>query len=222
MPAAEPLSVRDLVVRAPSGRALVELGALELDPGTRLGLRGPSGAGKSTLLFALAGLAEAASGHVRWGGTDLLALRPAARAAERRARMGIVFQDFHLFEELTARDNAALAALFAPRAARPALRARAAEALAALALPDADQSTDTLSGGERQRVAVARALAGDPGILLADEPTANLHRDAADALAADLAGQGGARTLVVVSHDEALLDRMDRVLTIRDGRVADA
>ena len=215
------LEARGLTATAPSGRVLVAVDALDLAPGARLGLRGASGAGKSTLLMALAGLAPGAAGRVAWDGADLCAMGPGARAAFRRRRLGFVFQDFHLFDELSAEANAAVAALFAPRAARPALRARARAALADLALPDPGQPAATLSGGERQRVAVARALAGDPGILLADEPTANLQRPAADALAAALAGLGGARTVVVASHDEALLARMDRVITLRDGRVAD-
>jgi putative ABC transport system ATP-binding protein len=215
-----PLVVSGLSVAA-AGRALLTVPALNLDAGRALAIRGPSGAGKSTLLLALAGLIEAA-GSVRWGAADLLRLPPAGRAAFRRAHVGLVFQDFLLFEELDAEANAALAAGFAPRAQRAAIRARARAALERLGLGDrTGRTVASLSGGERQRVAVARALAHDPAIILADEPTASLDRAAADRLIGDLVDLSRVerRTLVVVSHDPALTGRMDRVIDIVDGRL---
>lgn len=216
-PPDDDLSIRDLTVSARSGRVLLRVQSLDVAAGTRLGIRGPSGAGKSTLIFAIAGLADDTTGTVQWGGTDILALPPSARGDFRRSRMGIVFQDFHLFEELSAGENAAVGALFSPPAARAGLRSRANAALAELAVTDPAQGVSTMSGGERQRVALARAVASDPGILLADEPTANLQRPAADALAADLAS--GNRTLIVASHDGGVLKRMDRILTLSDGEI---
>ena len=215
------LRVRDLTVAAPRGRVLLSVPALEIAPGESLGIRGPSGAGKSTLLFALGGLADRMSGQVAWDGTDLCALSSVERSGFRARNVGIVFQDFLLFDELGALANAALPALIRPRADRPAIRARAEGLLSRLGIEDRSRRVPTLSGGERQRVAVARALATSPRILLADEPTANLDRETGRRLIDDLADQAGrsGATLVAVSHDEALLQRMDRVLTMRDGRL---
>ena len=219
-----PLAVHGLRVASPEGRDLLTVEALDAPAGALIGVRGPSGAGKTTLLHALAGLLDGAGGEVRWGGTDLLGLSAEGRAAFRAEHVGMIFQDFLLFEELGAQDNASVAAMFAPAAQRGALRARAADGLRRLGLdPDDPRAVTTLSGGERQRVAVARALAGGAGILLADEPTASLHRDAADRLVDDLTllVRGGGATLIAVSHDPALIARMDRVLTVGDGRLAE-
>lgn len=216
------LRVRDLTVSGDRGRRILDLPSLDLPAGTALGIEGPSGAGKSTLLFALAGLAERAGGAVHWGETDILSMRPDARAAFRSHEVGLIFQDFMLFDELGADDNAALLSLFAARERRAGLRARSAALLSRLGIAQADRRVTTFSGGERQRVAVARALAHDPMVVLADEPTASLHREAADALIDDLLAdvRDRGRTLVVVSHDQRLLGRMDRRLRLADGRPA--
>ncbi|MGG7566541.1 ATP-binding cassette domain-containing protein [Rhodovulum sp. DZ06] len=215
-----PLAVRNLSVRA-GGREILRAGALDLAPGRLLGLHGPSGAGKTTLLHALAGLAAPSAGSVRWGGTDLAALSPAGREGFRRAHMGLIFQDFLLFEELPALANAALPADWAPRAERAAIRARAAAALARLGIKDPNAAVASMSGGERQRVCAARALAGDPAILLADEPTAALDRAAADRLTGDLVrlAREAGRSVVCVTHDARLLDAMDETRRIADGRL---
>lgn len=216
-----PLRISDLRVTAGARqRVLIDIDGLELRPGQSLGISGPSGAGKSTLLYAIAGLAEHCSGQVLWGDTDLLALRSGARAQFRAAHIGMVFQDFLLFDDMSAEANAGIAACFAPKAARAELRARAAAGLTRLGLTDPARSVASFSGGERQRVAIARALAGDPAILLADEPTASLDRAAADQVIEDLCTAAHARgsTLIGVSHDESLLVRMDRVLRIENGQ----
>jgi ABC-type lipoprotein export system ATPase subunit len=118
----------------------------------------------------------------------------------------LIFQDFLLFEELGALDNAALAAAFAPRADRGPLRQRAADWLDRLGLGQAGtRRADSFSGGERQRIAVARALSNDPAVILADEPTASLDRASADRLIDDLAAlRATGRTLIAVTHDAAL------------------
>ncbi|MBE9638304.1 ABC transporter ATP-binding protein [Salipiger mangrovisoli] len=216
-----PLMISGLAVRSPRGRILLELPALAAAPGALIGIRGASGAGKTTLLYALAGLLDRAEGSVRWGSTDVLALGSEGRARFRAGNIGMIFQDFMLFEELNAQDNAALTALFRPRAERAALRDRAKARLALLGLAEAEHRVTSFSGGERQRVAIARAMASEAPVLLADEPTASLDRGTADRLIDDLVAlvrtQG--TTLIAVSHDATLLERMDRVLTIAGGRL---
>ncbi len=211
-----PLELRDLSVPGDEG-PILELDALDAAPGECLGIRGPSGAGKTTLIFALAGLVRM-SGRVAWGGTDLVPMRSAQRRRFRAAHVGLVFQDFLLFEELGSAANAGIAALFSPRRRRPALRSRARDLLERLGVPERT-SVARLSGGERQRVAISRALIATPAILLADEPTAALHAAAADQVSDDLLAQArdSGRTLVVSSHDNRLLSRMDRVIDLVGG-----
>lgn len=218
------LTIADLTVHEPGGRDLLRVPALEIAAGALVGVRGPSGAGKSTFLHAIGGLLDTASGTVRWGETELLALNSERRARFRAGHIGMIFQDFLLFEELGAQQNAALTAMFRPAAERATLRARAADLLTGLGLQPTPRPVASFSGGERQRVAVARALANDAAILLADEPTASLDRAAADQLIEDflrLARDTG-KTLIAVSHDTALLARMDRVLSIEDGQLTRA
>mgnify|MGYP000112015733 FL=1 len=214
------LSVRDLVVEGDRGRRLLRIGALDIPAGSRIGVRGPSGAGKSTFLYAIAGLIALKSGTVSWGAEAISAKNASERARFRRERVGMIFQDFLLFEELPALGNAALAASYAAKAERTRIAEGAAAMLAHLGLGDhRDRAVDSFSGGERQRVAVSRALAADPPIILADEPTASLDRAAADRLIGDLADLAETRgkTLIAVSHDAALHERMDRVIDIVDG-----
>lgn len=221
---AQTLSVEALIVRAESGRILLDIPYLSLEPGMAMGIRGPSGAGKSTFLYALAGLVEGARGRVLWNEWDICAGSPRQRAVFRNANIGMIFQDFLLFEELGAVENASLSALFRPRKERRALQQRARDHLGRLGIDQTPRNVVSFSGGERQRVAVARALAADPTILLADEPTASLHREAADALIADLVAlvKEGGKTLVAVSHDAAFLSQMDKVMDIADGRIVGA
>ncbi|MCT4558937.1 MAG: ATP-binding cassette domain-containing protein [Pelagimonas sp.] len=226
------LEINNLLITSTGGRVLLDLPELTLSAGQSLGIRGASGAGKSTLLMALAGLAERATGRVFWGDNDLLSLSTRGKDRFRAKHIGMIFQDFLLFDELDILSNAALPALFAPRADRAAIRTHAAEHLTKLGLSGLDaqrntrdsmqgQGLQTLSGGERQRVAVARALAQDAPILLADEPTASLDRRTADALIHDLSrvNRDQGKTLITVSHDPALLARMDRVITLDQGRI---
>ena len=211
------LQIRDLLVTGEGGRPVLAVESLDLVAGAALGIEGPSGAGKSTLILALAGLVPRMTGRIAWDGSDLVALRPAARAAFRTRHLGLVFQDARLFGELSSTANAAVAALFMPRRDRAAIEGRAAAALDALGVPR--RRASLLSGGERQRTALARALAADPGILLADEPTAALDAVAAGHVADALSGETG-RTRVVASHDPRLLARMDRVIRLEAGALA--
>ena len=213
-------SARDASVRS-GQRLLLSLDRLDLAAGSLTGIRGASGAGKSTALHAMAGLL-AMSGSLKWGDTDLCHLSQSARTRFRGQNMGMIFQDFLLFEEMTARENAIVSAAFRPD--RRALAQRADALMQRLGIaPLADRRAELLSGGERQRVAVVRALAHDPAILLADEPTASLDRTAADALITDLAAlaRDEGRTVIIVSHDAHVWAAMDRMLTIHDGRLLD-
>ncbi|GGH61452.1 ATP-binding cassette domain-containing protein [Frigidibacter albus] len=218
------LHVENLRVTSREGRVLLDVPLLTLDAGQSLALRGASGAGKSTLLHVLSGLVRPSAGRVVWGGQDIAALTEDARARFRRETLGLIFQDCHLFEELSALGNAGLASAFAPARDRAPIRLAAAQWLAALGLGQAGaRAVDSFSGGERQRIAVARALAGGPPVILADEPTAALDRANADALGADLvrlAAEGG-RMLITVTHDAALAARMGRQITIADGRIVE-
>lgn len=215
-----PLFISDLTVPGDNGRVLLSIPELAVPSGALVGIEGPSGAGKSTLLYTLAGLQDA-KGSIRWGDDDVLQMSPGKRTRFRAEQIGMIFQDFLLFEELDAETNATLAALFQPRRKRGTLRARAAAWLDVLGLADQrrDRTVASFSGGERQRVAVARALAPKAPVLLADEPTASLDRAAADRLIDDLTflARRDGTTLMTVSHDPALLARMDRVLRISDG-----
>jgi ABC-type lipoprotein export system ATPase subunit len=214
------LSIRNLSVHTGDGRTILRVPALTLPAGGSLGIRGPSGAGKSTLLHAIAGL-TAAEGEVRWGETDIARLGEAERDAFRLEHMGLIFQDFLLFEELSALANAALPACFLPRQQRPAVRKRARALLERFGVPPQRRGVATFSGGERQRVAVARALSTDPHVILADEPTASLDRDNADRLVSELTAlaRAGGRTLIAVSHDPAVIAAMDRVVDLVDGEL---
>ncbi len=216
------LRIEGLAISGESGRRLLSVPRLTVPAGRAVVLRGPSGAGKSTFLNALAGLVTG-RGRILWGVQDIAAMPEAARAAFRRDCVGLVFQDHLLFEELTALGNAGLAALYAPRARRADIQARAAALLARLGIEQAQRPAGTYSGGERQRIAVARALATDPPILLADEPTASLDRAHADRLVADLIGlaRDRGRTLIAVSHDPAFHAAADRVIDLADGQIVE-
>jgi putative ABC transport system ATP-binding protein len=136
----------------------------------------------------------------------------------------MIFQDFLLFEELSPLENASLAAAFVLPAERSRIVAGAGHWLTRFGLSNTERRTvASFSGGERQRIAVARALAGGPAVILADEPTASLDRANADRLSEDLTriARDEGRTLIAVTHDMNLADRLDRVITLGDGRIVD-
>jgi len=216
------LSISDLEVQGQDGRRILTVPRLEVPAGTALAVRGPSGAGKSTLLYAMAGIIAPVGGRIVWGDTEITGLDDNGRAAFRRRSIGFIFQEHLLFEELSARGNATITALYAPRRQRRGIRDSAEGLLGRLGLgSSAARRSDTFSGGERQRIAVVRALAGSAPVILADEPTASLDRPNADALADDLirVARDDGRTLVTVSHDPALHDRADHVIDVVDGGV---
>jgi putative ABC transport system ATP-binding protein len=196
---------------------------LTVAAGESVAVMGPSGSGKSTLLHLVAGLDRPTAGEVEVAGAVLNKLSETALARFRRERVGIVFQFFHLLEDLTARDNVLLPAQLAGVSRREA-RERADELLDALGVAGrADAYPARLSGGERQRVAVARALVNRPPLLLADEPTGAVDARAGAQimeLLRDLNASG--QTILLVTHDPALAQRCaTRIVDVRDGRLSE-
>ena len=194
---------------------------LAVAPGERVALLGPSGCGKTTLLNLLGGLDRPDEGRTLFQGEDLAAASPARLARLRRECLGTVFQFFHLVPTLTARENVEMP-LQLLGWARPALEARVAELMEAVDLGSrAGAWPREMSGGEMQRVAVARALAARPALLLADEPTGNLDSASGqrvlDLLAALTEREGAA--LVMVTHADAAASICHRVVRMKDGRI---
>lgn len=193
--------------------------SLNIGRGETAALIGPSGSGKSTLLMVMAGLERPDAGSVKVDGVSFDRLGEDALARFRGARIGIVFQSFHLIPTMTALENVAIP-LELSGADAPFERARAE--LAAVGLDDRlGHYPAQLSGGEQQRVALARALAPNPAILVADEPTGNLDEATGAGiinLMLALKRDRGA-TLIVVTHDPALASKCERRIEMRSGRV---
>jgi len=188
--------------------------------GEALAVVGPSGSGKSTLLNLIGTLDRPTSGRVRLGGEDLSAMDEEALAEVRARRVGFVFQLHHLLGQCTALENVLVPALAQHAAVPQDVADHGRALLERVGLSDRmDYRPGHLSGGERQRVAVARALVNRPALLLADEPTGSLDREASDALAdllVELNRDEGV-TLIVVTHAVRLAERMTRRLELRDG-----
>ncbi len=206
---------------ASGGRGVDVLTGVSLDvpAGQFLAIAGPSGSGKSTLLGLIAGLDQPTAGRIEVAGVDITALDEDALARFRRDHVGYVFQSFHLLPTLTAQENVAVPLELAGEAGAAA---RAAELLGEVGLAErAHHYPVQLSGGEQQRVAVARAMARRPTLLLADEPTGNLDSATGKQIIELLVGMNRrlGSTLVLVTHDTALAAHADRVITLRDGRV---
>jgi putative ABC transport system ATP-binding protein len=193
--------------------------SLTIRRGETVGLVGPSGSGKSTLLMAMAGLEPPDSGRIEIDGTALGGLDEDALARFRGARIGIVFQSFHLLPTMTALENVAIPLELA---GTPDAFGKAAAELAAVGLKDRlAHYPAQLSGGEQQRVALARAMAPNPPILIADEPTGNLDAATGQAvidLMLALHRERGT-TLVLVTHDPGLARRCDRIVRLRSGEI---
>jgi len=195
--------------------------SLTIAAGETVALVGPSGSGKSTLMMVVAGLERPSGGRVEIAGQDLAALDEDGLARLRRARIGIVFQSFHLLPTMNARENVALPLeLGGDRAAFTAADA----ALERVGLGHrTGHYPGELSGGEQQRVAIARAFVARPALLLADEPTGNLDgatgRLVVDCLFAEHARHGTG--LLLITHDASLAERCERQLHLEDGRIVD-
>jgi putative ABC transport system ATP-binding protein len=195
--------------------------ALTVQPGEIVLLTGPSGSGKTTLLTLVGALRAVQDGSCRVLGQEMAGASEAQRVALRR-RIGFIFQQHNLLGFLTAQQNVAMAMEVDPRSTERGRLDRATAMLAAVGLGDRGASRpDQLSGGQRQRVAVARALAGDPGLILADEPTAALDRQSGGEvvrLLRDLARRRGV-PILLVTHDPRILDIADRIVSMEDGRI---
>jgi len=194
---------------------------LEVERGELVSIMGPSGCGKSTLLNIMGLLDAPTGGRVVLDGEPVDRLGDRALARRRNAKVGFVFQSFHLVPDLTVTDNVEIPLLY-----RPGLRGRERRRLAREALERVglgsrlEHFPGQLSGGQQQRVAIARAIVGRPLIILADEPTGNLDSHMGDEIMAILEGlsRDEKTTVVMVTHDGALAARTQRTLRLFDGR----
>ena len=214
----------DKIYRTPAGTvdALRKL-SLTIAAGEFLAVMGPSGSGKTTLLNCLSGLDDIDGGQVLVEGNDLHEMSDARRSRHRAEKMGFIFQAFNLIPVFTAAENVELPLLLAGVPAADARR-RAEETLERVGLEQRkSHRPNELSGGEQQRVTIARALAGRPAIVWADEPTGNLDTETAESimqLLRDLNSEG--LTLVLVTHDPAIGRTANRVVRMRDGQIESA
>ena len=193
---------------------------LQIEQGELVAIVGPSGSGKSTLMNLLGCLDTPTTGRYELGGQAVSGVSRDQLAEIRNKRVGFVFQNFNLLPHITALENVELPMLFGGM--RPAdRRRRATELLERVGLGErVDHKPTELSGGQMQRVAIARSLAMQPDIVLADEPTGNLDSSSGTdimSIFTDLWKQG--RTIVIITHDPALAKRASRVVEIRDGRI---
>jgi len=218
------IQIRDLVKTYPLGAGevvAVDRVSLDVARGEFVAIVGRSGSGKTTLLNLLAGIDRPTSGKVLAAGADLGALSESGLAAWRGHNVGLVFQFFQLLPTLTVAENVMLPMDFARKIPVGVRRDRARELLDRVGIGDqADKLPATLSGGQQQRAAIARALANEPPLLLADEPTGNLDSVTAEAvlgLFSDLNHDG--QTIVVVSHEPDIRALVGREVTLVDGRV---
>jgi putative ABC transport system ATP-binding protein len=190
-----------------------------IKPGETVGIIGPSGSGKTSLLMVIAGLEQPSAGTVNIAGTIFNGLSEDAQANFRRDHIGIVFQDFHLIPTMTALENVALPLEFAGMLDASA---RAHAGLTSVGLAHrVTHYPGQLSGGEQQRVAITRAFATNPAILLADEPTGNLDGDTSDTVMDTLFDLHANHntTLILITHEPEVAERCSRVITLTDGRI---
>ena len=196
---------------------------LTVSPGEMVAMHGPSGSGKTTLLLLIAALLKPEAGVVRYAGRDISALTDDQASEYLLRDIGFIFQGFHLMPRVSAVENAARKLLMQGVGMRAA-QSRAVPWLARVGLGERlDYTPEKLSGGERQRVAIAKALACEPGLILADEPTGNLDSGRSQEvveLLGSIARERGA-IVVLVTHDEAIATIADRRCTLRDGKLTD-
>jgi putative ABC transport system ATP-binding protein len=218
------ITVSDVVKTYPLGDSevlAVDHLSLDIAEGEFVAIVGRSGSGKTTLLNLLAGIDRPTSGTVQAAGAELGSLSESGLAAWRGTHVGLVFQFFQLLPTLTVIENVMLPMDFAKKIPADERRDRAQRLLDRVGIGEqAGKLPSTLSGGQQQRAAIARALANDPPLLLADEPTGNLDSHTADdvlKLFADLNSEG--RTIVVVTHERDIRSVVDREVVLKDGRL---
>jgi putative ABC transport system ATP-binding protein len=224
---AEPLLVAENV-RKVYRTGAVEVPALHgldlvVDRGELVGVMGPSGSGKTTLLNCLSGLDDIDGGRVLVEDRDLFAMSDSDRTEHRARAMGFVFQAFNLIPVFSAAENVELPLLLTGTAPKQA-RVRAHDMLERVGLGHrVDHRPNEMSGGEQQRVTIARALVGRPAIVWADEPTGNLDSAMAVQVMDLLVGlnRDDGQTIVLVTHDASIGDRVPRLVRMRDGRLVD-
>ena len=194
---------------------------IDFDAGRFTAIMGPSGSGKSTLMHTVAGLDDLTSGQVFIGDTDLTTLKDRALTALRRDRVGFIFQAFNLVPTLTALENITLPATLAGRKPDTAWLQQVIDTVGLR--PRLSHRPSELSGGQQQRVAVARALAGQPEIIFADEPTGNLDSRSSSEILTFMrqAVRNLGQTIVMVTHDPVAASYADRVVVLADGRIVD-
>ncbi len=196
---------------------------LQIDAGEFTALMGPSGSGKTTLLNLIGGLDAPSAGHIVVDGTDLASAGAAGRSKMRLQRLGFVFQAYNLIPVLSAYENAEFVLLLrgVPESER---RERVMRTLEEVGLEGMENRRPSeLSGGQQQRVAVARAIVGEPALVLADEPTANLDTRTGDELLATMRdlNQRLGITFLFATHDPKVMERATRVVRLVDGKVAE-
>ena len=206
------------------GETVLALAGVDLSIGRNeyVALIGPSGSGKSTLMNILGCLDSPTEGRYILNGRDTSSLRDDELATVRNREIGFVFQSFHLLPRQTALQNVMQPLMYRPMSAAER-RGRAESALAGVGLGDRlDHRPNQLSGGQRQRVAVARALVGEPSILLADEPTGNLDsRTSAEIMALFDALHSSGQTVIVVTHEPDIAAHCRRTVRVFDGRIVE-
>lgn len=217
------LSVDGLQVRYPGLPVpALDLPSLSLAAGETAALVGPSGSGKTTFINIVTGMEQAGSGRVAWNDENIAGLPEGGRDRWRARNVGLVMQDFHLFPGLSAEANVLLPQRLSHLRLPAGMQPRTRELLARVGIERPEQLVGTMSRGQMQRVAVARALVGRPGLIVADEPTASLDAESGAAVAdllVELAQEAGS-TLIVASHDGRLIERMGRTLRLENGRLA--
>lgn len=219
---AESLNLHDVRLTLPAQSGPVEIlkgVTLKVEPGECVAVIGPSGSGKSSLISIAAGLERTTAGKVELLGTDITGMSEDALARLRRGRVSLIFQSYHLLPTMTALDNVRVPLEIS---GVEGVKDKATKLLQEVGLGDRlDHYPGQMSGGERQRVAVARALASDPEIVFADEPTGNLDGDTGAGVADMLFDivQKRKTAMVLVTHDRELAKRADRIVTMRNGNL---
>jgi putative ABC transport system ATP-binding protein len=218
------LEAHDVRKSLPLGREQIDILkgiSLRIEHGELVAIIGPSGSGKSTLLGLIAGLDSPTSGRVLVDGIDITRMGEGKLAAVRNQKIGMVFQAFNLIPTLTAQENVEVPLYVGKHAGQRSERAKALLVLVGLG-HRLKNKPNQLSGGEQQRVAVARALATDPAIVIMDEPTGNLDRANSEnvlRMIRDLRQATGA-TFVIATHDPTVASAADRAISIVDGQIA--